>query len=134
VLVFVNDAVDQTHGHFPFPNVGTTYTSNAPFMAPLLPAINAGVERVAADRSAQNLVQQNGQTSGQIGIPTLTLHTRYDPEVPIATETIYRQRVLAAGRGDLLVQRTTADSATASSHRRSWRAASPISWRGWNRV
>lgn len=105
---FLNDAVEQTHGHFPFTNVGTTYTSAAPFMAPLLPAINAGVERVAADRSAQNLLQQNGETSGQIGIPTLTLHTRYDPEVPIATEMIYRQRVQAAGRSDLLVQRTTA--------------------------
>jgi pimeloyl-ACP methyl ester carboxylesterase len=105
---YLNDAVDFTHGHFPFTNVGTTYTSNSPFMGPLLPAINAGVERVAADRSAQNLLQQNGETSGRIGIPMLTLHTRYDPQVPIITESIYAQRVLAAGRADLLVQRTTA--------------------------
>jgi pimeloyl-ACP methyl ester carboxylesterase len=104
---YIDDAVDHTHGHFPLTNVGTTYTSGAPFMAPLLPAINAGVARVSADPAGENLLNQNGETTGQLGIPMLTLHTRFDPTVPLATETIYQQKVQAAGRGDLLVQRTT---------------------------
>jgi pimeloyl-ACP methyl ester carboxylesterase len=102
----IDDIVDHTHGHFPFTNDGTTYTSGAPFMAPLLPAINAGVARMSADPAGVNLLNQNGETSGQLGIPMLTLHTRYDPTVPLVTEALYRQKVEAAGHGNLLVQRT----------------------------
>src|SRR5205814_2206245 len=82
------------------------YTSGVPFMAPLLPAINAGVARVSADPAGVNLLTQNGETSGQLGIPMLTLHTRYDPTVPLVSESIYKAKVDAAGRGNLLVQRT----------------------------
>jgi pimeloyl-ACP methyl ester carboxylesterase len=104
---YIDAAVADTHGQFPFSNVGTTYTSSAPFMAPLLPAINAGVARVSADPAGVNLLNQNAETSGQLGIPMLTLHTRFDPTVPIVTEAIYQQKVQAAGSGNLLVQRTT---------------------------
>ena len=65
------------------------------------------VERVSADPAGTAVFDRNGDTSGQLGIPMLTLHTRFDPTVPIVTEAIYRQKVQAAGRGDLLVQRTT---------------------------
>jgi hypothetical protein len=105
---YIDAAVADTHGQFPLTNIGTTYTSVAPFMAPFLPAINAGVARVSADRAGVNLLNQNAETSGQLGIPMLTLHTRFDPTVPLVTEAIYQQKVQAAGRGNLLVQRTTA--------------------------
>jgi pimeloyl-ACP methyl ester carboxylesterase len=104
---FVNDVIQHTQGHLPFTNAGTIYTSAAPFMAPLVASINANIARIDADQDALNWLEQNGETSGRIRIPTLTLHTRLDPTVPIATESIYRQKALAAGRSDLLVQRTT---------------------------
>lgn len=103
----VNDVVQHTQGHIPFGNDNLTYTSQAPFMAPVLVAINAGVTRVAARPDAVNWIANNGETSGQLTIPMLTLHTRFDTWVPIATEGIYRARVAAAGHSDLLVQRTT---------------------------
>ena len=105
---YIDAAVADTHGQFPLTNIGTTYTSSAPFMAPVLPVINAGVARVSADPAGVNLLNQNAETSGQLGIPMLTLHTRFDPTVPLVTEAIYQQKVQAAGRGNLLVQRTTA--------------------------
>src|SRR5205085_375101 len=78
--IFINDIVQHTHGHFPIGNAGTTYTSAySAFLPPgLLGAINGGVTRVAADRDALNWVANNGETSGRISLPTLTLHTRYD--------------------------------------------------------
>lgn len=105
---FVNDVVAHTHGHIAFGNEGTTYTSTGvPFMAPALAAINGGIARVEPDRDAVNWLRHNGETSGELSIPMVSLHNRYDPLVPIVTESIYKAKVAAAGRGDLLVQRTT---------------------------
>jgi hypothetical protein len=44
-------------------------------------------------------------TSGNIGKPLLTIHGTGDLYVPINQEQSYRQKVDAAGKGDLLVQR-----------------------------
>lgn len=60
---FMHDAVDQTHGHLPVTNAGTTYTSIVPFMTPLLPPIDAGVARVNEAPAAVNLLDRNGETS-----------------------------------------------------------------------
>jgi pimeloyl-ACP methyl ester carboxylesterase len=105
--ILVNDVVQHTQGHIPFGNSGVTYSSSAPFMSGAVQAINAGVTRITADPDALNWIENNGDTSGQLFIPMLTLHTRYDTQVPIASEVIYRNKVDAAGQSDLLVQRTT---------------------------
>jgi hypothetical protein len=105
--VLVNDIVLHTQGHMPVGNDQVTYSSSAPIMARAVQEINTGVFRVAADRDAANWVAHNGETTGQLTIPMLTLHTRYDTQVPIVTEAIYRSKVAAAGHSDLLVQRTT---------------------------
>lgn len=106
--IFVNDIVAHTHGHVPFSNAATTYSSTGvPWMAGPLAAINASVARVAGDRDAMNWMHHNGDTSGELTIPMLSLHTRYDTWVPIATESVYQAKVASKGHGDLLVQRTT---------------------------
>jgi pimeloyl-ACP methyl ester carboxylesterase len=105
--IFVDDIVQHTQGHFPFGNTDVTYSSAAPFMAPFTAAINSGVERVTGERDALNWIQHNGETSGDLSIPMVSLHTRYDTWVPIVTESIYRNKVAAHNAGDLLVQRTT---------------------------
>jgi pimeloyl-ACP methyl ester carboxylesterase len=106
--IFVDDFVAHTQGHMPFTNVGTTYRSTGvPFMAGPLAALNASVTRVAGDRDAMNWMRHNGDTSGELAIPMLSMHTRYDTWVPIQTEAIYQAKVAAAGHANQLVQRTT---------------------------
>lgn len=110
--IFINDVVMHSKDKFPVTNVGTTYTTSsplAPFVMPpgLMNSVNANVARVEADKAALKWIEHYGETSGELSLPTLTIHTRYDTWVPIATEAIYRSRVAAAGKDALLVQRTT---------------------------
>lgn len=49
------------------------------------------------------------EVTGNLQIPLLTMHTTGDGQVPINQAQILRQRVDAAGRGDLLVQRVIED-------------------------
>lgn len=69
--------------------------------------LNAGVRRLAADPAARDGKAHPDAvpTSGNISRPLLTLHGTGDLFVPISEEQQYRQRVEAAGKGDLLVQR-----------------------------
>ena len=107
--IFIDDIVQHTTGHFPIGNASVQYSSAfAALMPPgFVQGLNAGVQRVDGERPALNWVRNNGETTGQISLPTLTLHTRYDTWVPIATEEIYRDKVAAAGQSALLAQRTT---------------------------
>lgn len=50
------------------------------------------------------------EASGALAMPLLTMHTTGDGTVPISQAQILRQRVEAAGAGDLLVQRIYADA------------------------
>jgi len=104
---FVDDIMQRIHGHVPVDNASVTYASSAPAMTSAIAAINAGVTRLSADPAAVNWIRNNGETSGDLTIPMLTLHTRYDTRVPIVTESIYHDKVASHGRSDLLVQRTT---------------------------
>jgi pimeloyl-ACP methyl ester carboxylesterase len=112
--IFINDIVQHTQGHFPISNEGVEYSTSS-FLAPkflkdpadFYAALNKGIERVRADRDAMNWVEHNGNTSGDISLPTLTLHTLYDTWVPVEQEAIYKAKVADAGKSHLLVQRTT---------------------------
>jgi hypothetical protein len=70
-------------------------------------ALNAGVKRIKADPTARITAGRYwyGIPSGRILIPVMSYHTSGDPFVPVNMEISYRQKVNAAGRGDLLVQR-----------------------------
>ncbi len=50
------------------------------------------------------------EVTGQLAIPLLTMHTTGDGQVPIEQAQLLHQRVAAAGRSDLLVQRVVQDS------------------------
>ncbi|HMO96924.1 MAG TPA: hypothetical protein PKD27_12465 [Tepidiformaceae bacterium] len=69
--------------------------------------INLGVRRVAADATLRDPETHPGTapTTGELHAPLLTLHETGDLSVPISLELSYRQKVDAAGHGDLLVQR-----------------------------
>ncbi len=69
--------------------------------------LNSGVKRIKADPAVRITAGRYwyGIPSGRILVPVMSLHTSGDPFVPVNMEISYRQKVNAAGRGDLLVQR-----------------------------
>ncbi len=72
----------------------------------LLPKLDAGA-RVAADPGARAKADELGNPTGDIAVPTLTVHTAADPLVLVQNETVLRERVAEHGKQDLLVQTYT---------------------------
>jgi hypothetical protein len=93
-----------THGHPYFDNWSTNYSS-ATLPAPLLQAINAGIERFDASPSALQAFDHNYDPSGNLRIPVLTLSDSRDPVAPGFNQAAYGAAVAANGAADFLVQR-----------------------------
>lgn len=70
-------------------------------------AVNQGVRRFAADMDLRDPARhpETSPTTGKIRDPLLTLHETGDLTVPLSMEQSYRRKTIAAGTGDLLVQR-----------------------------
>jgi pimeloyl-ACP methyl ester carboxylesterase len=100
--------VSQAHG-FPATNRDVVYSwspSAVSLFSVDVAAVNATVQRVTGDPQALAWASQWYQTTGAISFPVLTVHTIRDAAVPIAHERRYAEKVAAAGRSQLLVQRT----------------------------
>jgi hypothetical protein len=65
--------------------------------------LNAGVRRLDAAPGARSGVF--GDMTGSLGVPLMSIHTTADAYVPFSLEQAYREKTLAAGTQDLLVQR-----------------------------
>lgn len=89
-------------GHNPFDNEKIRYFGSSDDEA-----LNKGVERFAADPEGIRLLAYDSDLSGQIVLPTLTMHAKNDPTAPVEFETVYRDTVAKAGNGKLLVQTFT---------------------------
>lgn len=72
-------------------------------------ALNAGVQRFAADPDAVAQLAYDSDLSGLIVLPTLTLHAVHDPVVSFEAEAQYAATVAHAGRSHLLVQMATGE-------------------------
>jgi hypothetical protein len=72
----------------------------------LLPKLEAGA-RLAADPGVRAKADELGNPTGDIDMPTLTVHTASDPLVLVQNETVLRERVTEHGKQDLLVQTYT---------------------------
>jgi len=70
---------------------------------------NAAAVRVSPGPLLAVLGQGN-DTTGDIQIPLLTLHTTGDMRVPMTEPQLLQRRVVAAGKGDRLVQRAVQDA------------------------
>jgi pimeloyl-ACP methyl ester carboxylesterase len=104
-----------TNGEFPVSNVGVTYSPRPGLIVPpltlpvvtgLLAIANNQVPEFEADPSAAIWAEQNFTPSGELQIPTITLHNRWDRLVPFFHETMLAARVADAGATNLLVQRS----------------------------
>jgi pimeloyl-ACP methyl ester carboxylesterase len=100
----INDIVELTPGSSPFDNAGTVYAlSSAPLLPPAaltqaMAFANANVTRYSADIQSANYLQRHFTPTGELGMPVLTIHNRWDPAVP-------RARATAAGATGNLLQR-----------------------------
>lgn len=89
-------------GRNPFDNTRTRYRGSRDDLA-----LNAGIERFAADPQALAELAYDADLSGQIVRPTLTVHALHDPVVSPDADADYAAVVAAAGRGALLAQLVT---------------------------
>ena len=86
----------------PFSNIDRVYAGSHDDAA-----LNAGVQRFAADSMGVARLAYDADLSGLIVAPTITIHGKADPTAFVSNEAVYRDRVASAGRSDLLVQTFT---------------------------
>ncbi|MEV6103976.1 hypothetical protein AB0M28_04550 [Streptomyces sp. NPDC051940] len=89
-------------GRNPFSNEGVQYTGSHDDAA-----LNAGVERFAADPAAVRDLSYDSDLTGKVDIPVLTLHAMDDPTAFVEHEAAYRAALEGAGRDRHLVQTFT---------------------------
>jgi pimeloyl-ACP methyl ester carboxylesterase len=85
-------------GGQPFDNTDRQYSGSADDTL-----LNQQVNRFSADQAALDEVDAHYQTSGELTVPLVTLHTTGDPVVPYWHATRYLSKTIAAGHGDLHV-------------------------------
>ena len=103
---FTGDVLERTHGHIPFDNLDTVYAGSFDDAALNDPV--TGVERFVAAPDAANYFDHYYTPTGNLRIPTLTLHTLFDPIAPFAHEGHYAATVAGAGASEWLTQRSVA--------------------------
>ena len=115
-LIGTMDVVDRTHGHPPYGNTEVTYTLGTPVVPALAPVLagaiagsNAGVKRYTSTIDAQNVLEKYYVPTGDLEIPVITVHNRWDYLVPYFHEAAFQQIVQEAGATDMLLQRTVLD-------------------------
>lgn len=102
------DFLDRTHGHSPFDNSGTVYAAAAPGLLDpsVLAYVNGSVGRFTTTPDAARYLDRNYDPRGDLGLPTLTLHTTRDPLVPFFHEQTFAANVAAQGSSARLAQRS----------------------------
>ena len=89
-------------GRNPFSNVGVVYAGSDDDQA-----LNAGIARFAADPEGVRRLSEDSDLSGDLQVPTLTLHAIGDPTAFVELEQAFQETVAKAGKSALLVQAFT---------------------------
>ena len=87
-VLATNDAVQKLGGQ-PFDNQARVYAGSANDTQ-----LNQMVQRFSADPVALQAVDLNYQTTGQLTVPLVTLHTTLDQQVPYWHAQLYRVKVI----------------------------------------
>ena len=96
---FADIVGERLDGLNPFTNEGVHYEGSHDDEA-----LNEGVERFRTDPDGLRRLTYDSGLTGQIVLPTLTVHAIDDPTAFVELEDEYRRTVAAAGNADLLVQ------------------------------
>lgn len=89
-----NDAI-ATLGGQPYDNQDRVYSGSNDD-----DALNAGVARFSGNQAAVDEIAARYQTTGNLRIPLVTMHTTGDPVVPYDQTDLYKVKVDAQGRSD----------------------------------
>jgi len=105
-LLFRDIVKNTTGGRNPFSNVNVRYKGSSDDAA-----LNRDVVRFEADPAAAAALKADGDLSGVLPVPVVSIHSINDPQVVVEGQSAYRDTVKAAGSGDRLVQAFTDERA-----------------------
>jgi hypothetical protein len=91
-----------TQGRSAFSNVGVQYTGSSDDAA-----LNRGVARFDADPQALAAFKADGEPTGVLPVPVVSIHSFNDPQVVVEVQSAYREAAERAGSGNRLVQAYT---------------------------
>ena len=104
----IDDFLGRTHGHSMFDNARTQYVAAVPGLLPdtVIYGINRYVGRFSATPDAMNYLDRYYTPAGDLGAPTVTMHTTRDPLVPYFHEAEFAQVVSQRHDSARLLQRS----------------------------
>jgi hypothetical protein len=104
----IDDFLGRTHGHSMFDNSTTVYEAAYPGLLPddVLRGINGAAGRFTATRDALKYLDRYYLPSGDLEIPTVTIHTTRDPLVPFFHEAEFAASVAKERDSGKLLQRS----------------------------
>jgi len=106
----LRDIVQRTtDGRSAFSNIGVVYTGSTDDAE-----LNRGIARFAADPAALAALRADGTPTGMLAMPVISIHSINDPQVAVEVQSVYRNTVGVAGRGERLVQAYTDENAHTS--------------------
>jgi len=101
-LLFRDIVKNMTGGRNPFSNIGVHYKGSSDDVT-----LNRDVVRFSADPAAAAAVKADGDPTGGLPVPVVSIHSINDPQVVVEAQSAYRDAVKAAGSSDRLVQAFT---------------------------
>jgi hypothetical protein len=101
-LLFRDIVRNTTSGRNPFSNVGVHYKGSSDDAA-----LNRDVVRFDADPSAAAALKADGDPTGVLPVPVVSIHSINDPQVVVEAQSAYLDAIKAAGSTDRLVQAFT---------------------------
>jgi hypothetical protein len=101
-FLFREIAERVTHGASAFSNVDVRYSGSSNDAE-----LNRSVARFAADPAAVAALKADGEPTGSLPVPVVSVHSINDPQVVVEVQSAYRAAVDRAGSGDRLVQAFT---------------------------
>ena len=105
-LLFRDIVKNTTGGRNPLSNIGVRYKGSTDDAA-----LNRDVARFAADPAAVAALKADGDPTGVLPVPVVSIHSINDPQVVVEVQSAYRDVVKAAGSGERLVQAFTDERA-----------------------
>ncbi len=101
-LLFRDIVKNTTGGRNPFSNIGVHYKGSSDDAA-----LNRDVVRFDADPAAAAALKADGDLTGVLPVPVVSIHSINDPQVVVEGQSAYLDAVKAAGSTDRLVQAFT---------------------------
>ncbi len=101
-FVFRDIAERITQGRSAFSNIDVQYTGSSNDAE-----LNRGVARFATDPAAVAQLKADGEPTGALPLPVVSIHSLNDPQVVVEVQSAYWAAVERAGSGERLVQAFT---------------------------